>query len=247
MFRLSPTISISTSLIGGIRLRASYKDGFRTPTLNDLYYSRVGNTSLRPEKARQFNLGLTWASHGTGRDAELTADIYYNSVEDKIIAIPTMFIWKMRNLGRVQMAGADLTAAVGIDISERTSLQMRANWSFRYAVDITDRDSKIYRHQIQYTPRHAGNLLLSLQTAWLDCAYTLNAVGRRYSLPQNIPDNEMPAYFDHSVSAGRSFPVRGAALRISAELMNLGGDNYEIIRYYPMPGRNFRITMKITY
>ena len=57
----------------------------------------------------------------------------------------------------------------------------------------------------------------------------------------------MPAYFDHSVSAGRSFPVRGAALRISAELMNLSGDNYEIIRYYPMPGRNFRITMKITY
>ena len=158
-----------------------------------------------------------------------------------------MFIWKMRNLGRVQMAGADLTAAAGIDISERTSLQMRANWSYRYAVDITDRDSKIYRHQIQYTPRHAGNLLLSLQTAWLDCAYTLNAVGRRYSLPQNISDNEMPAYFDHSVSAGRSFPIRGAALRISAELMNLGGDNYEIIRYYPMPGRNFRITMKITY
>lgn len=247
MFRLSPTISISTSLAGGIRLRASYKDGFRAPTLNDLYYSRVGNTSLRPEKARQLNLGLTWASHGTGRDAELTADIYYNSVEDKIIAIPTMFIWKMRNLGRVQMAGADLTAAAGIDISERTSLQMRANWSYRYAVDITDRDSKIYRHQIQYTPRHAGNLLLSLQTAWLDCAYTLNAVGRRYSLPQNIPDNEMPAYFDHSVSAGRSFPIRGATLRISAELMNLGGDNYEIIRYYPMPGRNFRITMKITY
>ena len=232
MFRLSPTISISTSLSGGIRLRASYKDGFRAPTLNDLYYSRVGNTSLRPEKARQLNLGLTWARHGTGRDAELTADIYYNSVEDKIIA---------------QMAGADLTAAAGIDISERTSLQMRANWSYRYAVDITDRDSKIYRHQIQYTPRHAGNLLLSLQTTWLDCAYTLNAVGRRYSLPQNIPDNEMPAYFDHSVSAGRSFPIRGATLRISAELMNLGGDNYEIIRYYPMPGRNFRITMKITY
>ena len=252
MFRLSPTISLSCRAAENLRLRASYKNGFRVPTLNDLYYSRVGNTSLRPERAGQLNLGLTWVSHRSTAqryplNAELTADLYYNSVKDKIIAVPTMFIWKMRNLGKVQMAGTDISASLTACLTQETALQLRANWSFRYAVDITDPQSKIWRHQIQYTPRNAGNLLLSLQTAWLDFAYTLNAVGRRYCLPQNIKTNEMPAYFDHSVSAGRSFTIRGSTLRLSAELLNLTDDNYEVVRYYPMPGRNFRITMKITY
>ncbi len=247
LFRLTPTISFSTALTGALRLRASYKDGFRVPTLNDLYYSRVGNTALKPEKARQLNLGLTRVWHGSRINTELTADIYYNSIEDKIIAIPTMFIWKMRNLGRVQMTGTDIAVNLSAAIASRTSLNLRANWSYRYAVDITDRDSKIYRHQIQYTPRNAGNIMLSLITPWLDCTCTLNAVGRRYCLPQNIPANEMPAYFDQSISAGHNFTVRGATLRISADLMNLSDNNYEIVRYYPMPGRNLRITMKLTY
>ena len=247
LFRLTPTISFSTALTGTLRLRASYKDGFRAPTLNDLYYSRVGNTSLKPEKARQINLGLTRVWHGRRTNAELTADIYYNSIEDKIIAIPTMFIWKMRNLGRVQMAGADIAVSLSAAITRRTSLNLRANWSYRYAVDITDRESKIYRHQIQYTPRNAGNMTLSLLTPWLDCTWAMSAVGKRYCLPQNIPANEMPAYFDMSISAGHNFTVRGATLRISADLMNLTDDNYEIVRYYPMPGRNLRITMKLTY
>lgn len=249
LFRLSPSISLSTAVSGTLRLRAGYKDGFRVPTLNDLYYSRVGNTSLRSEKARQFNLGFTWERRfaGGATSAEFTSDFYYNSIKDKIIAVPTMFIWKMRNLGKVQMAGADLTASLSTTLAQRTRVRLRANYSFRYAVDVTDRESKIYRHQIQYTPRHAGNLMASLQTGWIDLSYTLNAVGRRYCLPQNIPFNEMPSYFDHSLSAGRSLSLRGATLRISAELLNLTDNNYEVVRYYPMPGRNFRITMKITY
>ena len=34
-----------------------YKNTFRVPTFNDLYYLRIGNTSLRPEKAREYNIG----------------------------------------------------------------------------------------------------------------------------------------------------------------------------------------------
>ena len=81
--------------------------GYRAPTFNDLYYLRVGNTNLRPERADQYNLGLTW--NGTfGKEGagwlSATLDGYYNSVEDKIVARPTLFIWKMMNIGKVQIA-----------------------------------------------------------------------------------------------------------------------------------------------
>ena len=60
--RLSPSISASYRLLEdhALLLRASYREGFRMPTFNDLYYSRVGNRELEPEKSRQINLGLSW-------------------------------------------------------------------------------------------------------------------------------------------------------------------------------------------
>ncbi len=262
--RVSPSLSTSWSASKALRIRASWRDGFRVPTFNDLYYARVGNTSLSPEKANQFNLGATLSIGPSANERlTLTADVYYNSVRDKIVAIPTMFIWKMRNLGKVQMFGGDFTASYAQGLGTGWVLNLRANYSYRYAVDITDKTAKNYRHQIQYTPRHSGNALLTLQTPWLDFSYTLNAVGKRYFLQQNIPANEMPAYFDHSVSLSREFTLGGRGgvlengnaarggqdfrLRLSAEVLNLTGDNYEVIRYYPMPGRNFRLKIKISF
>ncbi len=283
--RLSPSLSASWRTSESLRLRASWRDGFRIPTFNDLYYARVGNTALLPEKASQFNLGATLSlrpaanpaltSSGEAARLTLTSDLYYNSVRDKIVAIPTMFIWKMRNLGKVQMFGGDFTAAYSRGLWEVLALGLRANYSYRYAVDIPDPQAKNYRHQIQYTPRHSGNVLLTLGLPWFDFSYTLNAVGKRYFLQQNIPANEMAAYCDHSLSISREFApgraasgggngdaatglaarggaksaggVYGLRLRLSAEVLNLGGSNYEIIKYYPMPGRNFRVKLKISF
>ena len=61
--RLSPSVSLSYRLLRNenLRLRFSCKDAFRLPTFNDLYYDWHGTPSLRPEKAQQFNLGLTWS------------------------------------------------------------------------------------------------------------------------------------------------------------------------------------------
>lgn len=241
--RLSPFASLSMEILDGLRARASYVDGFRLPTFNDLYYARVGNRNIRPEKARQLNAGLTYA-HGS---LVLTADAYSNRVEDKIVAIPTMFVWKMQNVGKVQMYGVDLTASGALLVIGEATLRGRANYSFAYAVDITDPESKTYRNQVQYTPRHSGNMALSLETSWVNVAYSLNAVGQRYFLAQNVKANRMPAYFDHSVSLNRSWTVRGTVLRLSAEALNLGNVNYEIVRFYPMPGRNYRLTLKISY
>jgi hypothetical protein len=57
-FRLSPSVSVLYKPFAGknLRIRASWQDIFRTPTFNDLYYDRVGNSALKPEKAGQVNV-----------------------------------------------------------------------------------------------------------------------------------------------------------------------------------------------
>ena len=124
-------------------------------------------------------------------------------------------------------------------------LNARAAYSYQYAIDVTDPESKSWKNQIAYTPRHSGNFLLSMETPLGRVSYTLVAVGERFSLDQNKASNRLAPYWDHGISLGRDWNLRSCRLSISAEALNLTDNNYEIIRCYPMPGRWFRLTVKI--
>ena len=248
---LSPSVSVSYKLFkeANFRLRASYKNSFRVPTFNDLYYMRTGNRNLRPEKAHQFNLGLTWSgapAKGPLSYARFTADGYYNYVKDKIVARPTLFIWKMMNVGRVQMVGTDLSAEARADIAAGQSMVASGTYSYQYAVDITDPESKTYRHQIPYTPRHSGSAAFSWQNPWVNAALTLAASGKRYALPQNIDTNRIDGYCELNLSLSHDFDLKRVKLHLQGEILNLTDCQYAVIQYYPMPGRSFRINLKIT-
>jgi outer membrane cobalamin receptor len=67
-------------------------------------------------------------------------------------------------------------------------------------------------------------------------------VGKRYFMDQNIPSNEIDAYVEQGVSASRTFSFGKAhTLRLQADVVNLANRQYEVIKYYPMPGRSWRL------
>lgn len=249
---LSPSASLSYRLLesSDLRVRASFKESYRLPTFNDLYYQRVGNKNLNPEKAYQTNLGLTWFRQWKGHSLSATCDGYWNNVQDKIVAIPSMFIWSMRNVGKVRMLGCDLSVSYNGKLADWLRMRAGANYSYQYAVDVTDPQAKNYKHQIAYTPRHCGSGTLVLEMPWINVGYTVNAVGERYTLAQNTPEYRTDPYSDHSLSINRKFEFgrrHSWKLHLSGEVLNIGNVNYEVIKYYPMPGRNYRLTIKITY
>lgn len=245
--RTTPAFSLSYMILAGLRLRAGYKDIFRTPTLNDLYYTGVGRRNLRPEKNRQWNLGITFApqTRGALRCLELTADGYYGEVSDKIVAVPKLFLWAMANVGRVRMLGLDLTARSGVAIAKGWEVDMSGNFSLTSAKNRTDTDELSYNDQIAYTPIASGNAIVTLATPWVSVSYSLIAVGRRYSSGYNATDYRMPGYADHSISVSRRFAIGKSNVNLSLDIRNLGGRNYEVVKFYPMPGTNWRLTAEV--
>jgi len=246
--RLSPALSLSWQPFTSntLRLRASYKDIFRVPTFADLYYLRIGNTSLKPEKAVQYNAGMTWNGNiGILNYLSVTADAYYNSVEDKIVALPTLYIWKMMNMGKVRIKGIDVNIAGEMRISPVVCIYITGNYTYQNAIDVTNMDSKNYRHQIPYAPRHTVNGSVSAETPFCNVSYMLTAVGKRYMLPQNIQANIVDGYLEHNVSLNRTFQLRRYRLRLQGELLNVANTQYEVIRYYPMPGRSWRLSISL--
>ena len=249
--RLSPAVSLSWRPFSEstLRIRASYKDIFRVPTFTDLYYLRMGNTNLKPEETSQYNVGVTWSSSCGDwlRHFSISADGYYNTVKDKIVALPTMYVWKMMNMGEVDIKGVDVNLSTQFRLPLRMSLLLASTYSFQYAVDVTDPEAKNYKDQIPYTPRHSGTVSVTLENPWVNVSYILTAVGDRYALPQNIDRNRIDSYIEQSISINRDFRFRYFGLRLQGELLNLANVNYDVIQYYPMPGRSWRLSICLSY
>lgn len=249
--RLSPAVSLSWRPFpeSTFRVRASYKDIFRVPTFTDLYYLRMGNTNLRPEETSQYNVGLTWSGAAGDwlRDFHLSVDGYYNTVEDKIVVMPTMYIARMMNLGEVDIKGVDVNLSAGVPLPWKMGLRLASSYSYQYAVDVTDPAGRTYKDQIPYTPRHSGTVSLSVESRWVNVSYLMTAVGDRYALPQNIVQNRIDSYVEQSLSLNREFRFGDWGVRLQGELLNLADKNYDVIQYYPMPGRSWRLSVCVSY
>lgn len=249
---LSPSLGASYKILQekNLRIRASVKDAYRVPTFNDLYYARVGNRALKPEKAIQYNVGITYSDKfwsGVLDYATFSVDGYYNNVRDKIVAIPTMFIWKMLNMGKVNIWGADVNFSTAFMVARSLAFNLSGNYSYQYAIDLSDPAAKNYKHQIPYTPRHSGNVSLTCTNKWVDLGYTVTVAGERYALPQNIRQNLIDRYCEQNISLSRSFRAGKCSFRLQAEVLNLADTTYDVIQYYPMPGRQYRFTLKFRY
>lgn len=251
--RLNPQLNIAFKPFSKeeFRLRFFYKDIFRLPTFNDLYYGQIGNRDLNPEKSKQFNLGLTYSKKINEYipNVSFTADVYYNKVTDKIVAVPTknLFVWSIVNLGKVDIKGVDLSATISTQTLESFGLHLTAKYTYQKSLDVTNKDSKTYKHQIAYTPRTTGSGQATITSPWINITYSLLYSGKRYALGQNIAKNRLPAYREHNLTFYRDFAIKKIDLFAKLEILNLANENYEVIKNFPMPGRSIRATLKIRY
>lgn len=263
--RISPSIAMNYRLLADetLYLRAMMKSTYRVPTFTDMYYLHIGNTNLKPENATEWNLGVTWAHQFRGKSLrnptrgislQATLDTYYNKVTDKIVAFPTTYVWKMVNFGRVEIKGVDATVSLGVPMGRKMALDVDASYTYQYAVDKTDSKKSYYRHQLPYTPRHSGNVSAVWRNPWVSVGWQMQAVGERWSMIQCTDEYRMKAYQEHTFTLSREFSLgkkkrnaeSGSDLKLSFSLLNAFNKQYEVIKYYPMPGRSWQATASLT-
>ncbi|WP_418211853.1 TonB-dependent receptor plug domain-containing protein [Bacteroides zhangwenhongii] len=256
--KLSPYVSASFKPFDKeeFRIRIFYKDIFRLPSFNDLYYGETGNNKLKPENARQYNIGLTYSKDVCPFLPYLSAtvDAYYNKITDKIIAYPTknLAVWSMRNLGSVEIKGIDVTGNVSLQPCEKFRINLSGNYTYQRALDVTNSDpaseeGRTYKHQIAYTPRVSSSGQVGIETFWVNLSYSFLLSGKRYAVGQNIAANRLDSYSDHSISASRDFRIKKVTTSLSVEILNIMNKNYEIVKSFPMPGRSVRATFSVRY
>lgn len=246
---LSPAIFVSGNPLRNpeLALRAFYKTSFRMPTFNDLYYTDMGNASLKPERVTQYNFGVLYdrSRQHFLQSVRVSADAYYNRVKDKIVAYPKgqQFRWTMLNLGLVDIYGIDVSALVTVSPAKDLFLTLRGQYTFQKAIDVTSPADSYYRDQIPYIPRNSGSVIFNAGWKGWNLNYSWIYVGKRYSQQENIVYNLVQPWYTSDVSLSKDFRISKVTLGVRVEVNNLFGQNYDVIINYPMPGRNFRISV----
>lgn len=245
--RLTPTASLSYSPKGntGLLFRLFFKEAYRMPTFNDQYYNFIGNRNLNPETSRQCNLGITWSKTEEERPGifKLSADGYFNKISDKIIAVPNqnLFNWTMLNLGSVVIRGVDVNMETNVPLSAHFNWFSRIAYTYQQATDVTDPASANYKNRIPYTPDNSGSALSIFRYKKWSFSYSILFSGQRYTLGTNNPANRLGGWATQDFSVSRTITFNQFETHLKMGMNNLFNKQYDIVRYFPMPGRNLFI------
>ena len=231
-------------------VRTFAKRSFRMPTFNDLYYTDLGNSNLKPESATQYDLGMVFHkqyNQGFVRNLYFQADGYYNTIHDKIIAYPKgqQFRWTMLNLGRVHITGVDVMGSIALQPLSDFLITARLQYTYQDARDVTDASDTFFKHQIPYIPYNSGSAIVNLAYRNWTLNYSFIYSGKRYNQQENIPNNYMQPWYTSDVSLQYDFKIFGTKCRTMLEINNILDQKYDVILNYPMPGINGVVGLQV--
>lgn len=251
-YKFTPAVFLSVKPFRrpNLVVRAYYKQSYRMPTFNDLYYTDMGNAFLKPETAIQYNAGILYdltPGPGVLEYLRVGCDVYYNDVKDKIVAYPKgqQFRWTMLNLGRVHIKGLDAQLWLTFNLPAQIHLTTKFQYTWQSAIDVTNPADNYYRHQIPYIPWHSGSAIVMVDWRGWFLAYSWIYTGERYNQQENIRYNYTQPWYTSDISLNKTFKIRNVSLKASVEVNNLFSQDYDVILNYPMPKRNYRFGVSI--
>lgn len=213
----------SLGLVDGWRLRASYGEGFKAPTLYQLYAGfGTGNASLKPETSRSYDLGL---EKGDRNGPLHLAATWFR--RDSRNLIDTDVNFQYQNTASARAEGLELE--LGAQVSERFHAQAAYTW-------LKARDRTLDR-DLARRPRHMVTANLDWQTP-LD-ALKLGADLRfaSKSVEYAFGGGVLPLD-SYVVATLRAELAVGERIVLFGRIENLGDEDYEVASGYNAAGRS---------
>jgi len=209
------------------RVTASVATAFRAPTLYQRF-SEYGVATLKPETARNVELGLRWAEAGSA----LSATVWRNNVKQLILfgdAGPCASPFGCyENAGRVRYEGVTLAGH-----SKLAGVQLHGSLDYHDPRNL-DTDKLLAR-------RARALATLGASTAWAGwgLGLDLQAAGARYDNAANT--QRMGGYSVLNLRAERALT---ADLVLDLRIDNAGDKDYQLARTYPTGGRTALVGLR---
>ena len=229
--KLSPRLGITHELGANSRVRASYAEGFRAPSLVELYYNNFGSTgnpNLKPEKSAQYEIGINTRCGVNTFDVAL----FTSRIRDQIAFVlvdPIFFTGTFENLDR--------TRQKGIEFTWTRPIGKKADASFTYTyIDAVNLSNGTRLNGVPYNQagltlsKEIGSFNASLTGRWVDDRLFGSLTSASYTL------------FDLYLVQNRNKGIRPYLV-----IRNIGDKSYDEVAGYPAEGRSFEIGVRSSW
>jgi len=213
----------SVALIDGWRLRASYGEGFKAPTLYQLFGSGgIGNPALEPERSRSYDVGV---EKGDRNGPLHIAATWFHRDSRNLIDLDSSF--QYQNIARARAQGIEVE--LGSQVSERFHAQAAYTW-------LKARD-RTQGRDLTRRPRHSVTTSLDWQTPF--DRLTLGADLRFASNSVEYDFIGTPIRLDsYVVGTLRAELAVTDRIELFGRIENIGDEQYEVASGFNTPGRS---------
>lgn len=217
---------------GRTMLRATYGEGFRAPTLSE-GQPPYGNPDLRPETARNFDLGFEQQILD-GR-ARFFATYFNRRSTDLIVFSFATF--QPENIDRVKSTGVE----AGFNLNPTDRLDIRASYTL---VDAVNRSAGAnFGNRLALRPQHSGSLTLDWQTPiGLSVGSSVLLIGDSFDDASNSVALDGYAL----VGLRSSLPIKDR-LELYGRVDNIFNVQYSVVAGYNSFGRNAAVGVRAKF
>jgi vitamin B12 transporter len=223
----------------GTKLRGAWGEGFRAPSINDLFFPGFGNPQLEPEESVSYEVGVDqrlWDSR-----LRLGATYFHNDFDNliQIVNVPGTFLFQPVNVGRAKTEGVEVHAE-GDPVDWLT---LYATYTYTHTEDL-DTFKPLRRF-----PRNRWTAGATFTWDKLRLFVETVVVSRQFE-SATIPRSYNPGH--HRVDVGGSYQLWGrAGIMERAELVarfnNITDEGYAEVFGFPAPGFNGLIGLRVAF
>jgi vitamin B12 transporter len=225
---------------GRTTIRASYGEGFKAPSLFQLY-SDYGNTLLQPETSESWDAGITQTLLGGA--VEIGATFFHRDTANQIDfvscfgALSPICVGRpfgtYDNVRKSRAQGVEL----GLAVNPTEALQLAANYTY------LDAEDRITGRTLPRRPSETMNALVDYSWPFkLKTGFTVSVVGDRYDDVANARRVEGYALVDIRAS----YPITDK-VELYGRVENLFDAGYETLSDYGTLGRSAYAGVRVRY
>lgn len=245
-----PSLGLNYALTKSWKLKSKVARSYRIPTFNDLYWvgaGGLGNRSLQPETGWSSELGIQASGQPSDRlKASGEATIFSNSIDQWIGWVPvTASLWSPINVEQVWARGAEVSGNMQYQLTHKLSAQLWGNYTYTKSTKekINEGGSPTELHkQLIYTPYHQFKASANISYQQFVLGYSHLFIGDQFVTSSN--HLILPYYNIGDISLTYHWNINSKhQVLINGKLNNAFNKDYEVRRGYPMPGRNYHISI----
>ncbi|WP_025762776.1 TonB-dependent receptor plug domain-containing protein [Dyadobacter tibetensis] len=244
---LTPSLGVDYHLLRqerhSLSLKGNVSKSYRVPTLNERYWSEIGNPDIRPEAGWNKEVGLESRASFRGNQQFTTSiSLYHNRVKDWTYWNPSKRYF-VENLQQVLAQGIELDADWKWQM-DNWALGATGGYAYTHSTQEKAYDAysgDVVGKQLMFVPRHQAHLSAYLQSKLTRLTVYYKAASRQYTTFDNT--DFLPGYGLINVIGSTKFSLGQMWLGVQMQINNLSNTYYLNVRNNAMPGRNYALSL----